>query len=201
VIAHENALLQLLSLGQDLPATTLPSETYTRPVRSMYLNDQAIQVIWAPAAHSSGDSMVMFRRSDVVVAGDIMDTTRFPVIDVEHGGSIQGEIAAMNRLLSELAVAVTPAFQRPGGTLIVPGRGQLCNQVDVLNYRDMLTIVRDRVQDLIAHGKNLQQVQAANSARGYTTRYGATSGDWTTTQFVAAVYESLVRERRGAKNK
>ena len=201
VIAHQNALLQLLSLGQNFPATTLPSELYSRPVRSMYLNDQAIQVIWAPAAHSSGDSMVMFRRSDVVVAGDIMDTTRFPVIDVEHGGSIQGEIAAMNRLLSELAVAVSPAFQRPGGTLVVPGRGQLCNQIDVLNYRDMLTIVRDRVQDLIAHGKNLQQVQAANPARGYTTRYGATIGDWTTSQFIAAVYQSLVQERRGAKKK
>jgi glyoxylase-like metal-dependent hydrolase (beta-lactamase superfamily II) len=201
VIAHQNALLQLLSLGQDLPATTLPSELYTRPVRSMVMNDQAIQVIWAPAAHSSGDSMVTFRRSDVVVTGDIMDTKRFPVIDVEHGGSIQGEIAAMNRVLSEFAVAVSPAFQRPGGTLIVPGRGQLCLQVDVLNYRDMLTIVRDRVQDLIEHGKNLQQVQATNPARGYTTRYGATSGDWTTTQFIAAVYQSLIRERRGAKKK
>lgn len=201
VIAHQNALLQLLSLGQDLPATTMPSEIYARQVRSMYMNDQAIQVIWAPAAHSSGDSMVMFRRSDVVAAGDLMDTARFPVIDVAHGGSIQGEVAAMNRLLSELAVAVTPGFQRPGGTLVVPGRGQLCNQIDVLNYRDMLTIVRDRVQDLIAHGKNLQQVQAANPARGYTTRYGATGGDWTTSQFIAAVYQSLLQERRGAKTK
>jgi hypothetical protein len=130
-----------------------------------------------------------------------MDTRRFPVIDVEHGGSIQGEIAAMNRLLSEFAVAVSPAFQRPGGTLIVPGRGQLCLQVDVLNYRDMLTIIRDRVQDLIEHGKTLQQVQATNPARGYTTRYGATTGDWTTTQFIAAVYQSLIQERRGAKKK
>jgi glyoxylase-like metal-dependent hydrolase (beta-lactamase superfamily II) len=201
VISHQNALLQLLATEQNRPATTLPSEIYTRPVRSMYMNDQAIQVIWAPAAHSSGDSMVVFRRSDVVVTGDIMDTTRFPVIDVAHGGSIQGELAAMNRLLSELAVAVSPKWQRPGGTLIVPGRGQLCNQVDVSNYRDMLTIIRDRVQDLIARGKNLEQVQAANPARGYTTRYGATSGDWTTSQFIAAVYESLIQERRGAKKK
>jgi glyoxylase-like metal-dependent hydrolase (beta-lactamase superfamily II) len=201
VIAHQNALLQLLALGQDLPATTLPSELYSRPVRSMYMNDQAIQLIWAPAAHSNGDSMVVFRRSDVVVTGDIMDTKRFPVIDVEHGGSIQGEIAAMNRVLSELAVAVSPAFQRPGGTLIVPGRGQLCLQVDVLNYRDMLTIMRDRVQDLVSRGKSLQQVQEANVARGYTTRYGATSGDWTTSQFIAAVYQSLIQERRGAKKK
>jgi glyoxylase-like metal-dependent hydrolase (beta-lactamase superfamily II) len=201
VISHQNALLQLLAGGQDRPATTLPSEIYTRPVRSMYMNDQAIQVIWAPAAHSSGDSMVVFRRSDVVVTGDIMDTTRFPVIDVAHGGSIQGELAAMNRVLSELAVAVSPKWQQPGGTLIVPGRGQLCTQIDVSNYRDMLTIIRDRVQDLIAHGKNLEQVQAANPARGYTTRYGASSGEWTTSQFIAAVYQSLIQERRGAKKK
>jgi hypothetical protein len=201
VISHQSALLQILTTGQDLPATTLPSELYARPVRSMYMNDQAIQVIWAPAAHSGGDSLVVFRRSDLVVAGDIMDTTRFPVIDIAHGGTIQGELAAMNRLLSELAVAVSPKWQRPGGTLIVPGRGQLCTQVDVLNYRDMLTIIRDRVQDLIVRGKNLEQVQAANPARGYTTRYGATSGDWTTSQFIAAVYQSLIQERRGAKKK
>jgi hypothetical protein len=130
-----------------------------------------------------------------------MDTTRFPVIAVANGGSIQGELAAMNRLLSEFAVAVSPKWQRPGGTLIVPGRGQLSNQLDVLNYRDMLTIIRDRVQDLIARGKNLEQVQATNPARGYTTRYGATSGDWTTSQFIAAVYQSLIQERRGARKK
>jgi glyoxylase-like metal-dependent hydrolase (beta-lactamase superfamily II) len=201
VISHQNALLQLLGSGKDHPETTLPSEIYTRPVRSMYLNDQSIQVLWAPAAHSNGDSMVVFRRSDVVVTGDIMDTSRFPVIDVAHGGTIQGELVAMNRLLSDLAVAVTPKWQRPGGTLVVPGRGRLCNQADVLNYRDMLTIIRDRVQDLITRGKSLEQVQAANPARGYTTRYGATSGDWTTSQFIAAVYQSLIQDRRGAKKK
>jgi glyoxylase-like metal-dependent hydrolase (beta-lactamase superfamily II) len=201
VIAHQNALLEVLTPNHTFAATTLPTELYTRPVRSMVMNDQTIQVLWAPKAHSSGDSLVVFRRSDVVVAGDVMDTTRFPVIDIAHGGSIQGLIAVMNRLLDELAVEVSPKWQRPGGTLIVPGRGHLCQLTDVLNYRDMLTIIRDRVQDLIAHGKKLEQVQAANPARGYTTRYGATTGDWTTSQFIAAVYQSLVAERRGARKK
>jgi hypothetical protein len=75
--------------------------------------------------------------------------------------------------------------------LIVPGHGRLCDEADVVEYRDMLTIVRDRIKDMVEHGFTLEQVQAAQPTRDYDGRYGATSGIWTTAQFVAAVYRSL----------
>ena len=116
--------------------------------------------------------MVFFRRSDVVVAGDILDTTRFPVIDVEKGGTIKGEIAALNRLV-ELAIPSVPIVSREAGTLVIPGHGRVCDQLDVVEYRDMVTIIRDRVRDLIKAGMTLDQVKAASPARGYTRRYGS----------------------------
>src|SRR5665213_3608957 len=200
VIAQQNALMELIRSGpQSYAAAAIPSEVFTLPVRNMYLNDQAIQIFWMPAAQTDGDSMTMFRRSDVVVAGDIMDELGFPVIDLAHGGSIQGELAALNRLLDEFAVSVSPKWQGAGGTLIIPGRGQLCTQTDVLNYRDMVTVIRDRVADLVAHGASLDQVQKSEPARGYDVRYGANSGKWTTSDFVAAIYQSLMAEKRGVK--
>lgn len=195
VIGHQNALFQMLAQPQPYAQAALPSELYTRPVRSMWLNDQGIQAFWMPAAHTNGDTVVLFRHSEVVATGDVMDYWHFPVIDVQHGGSIQGEIAALNKILEELAVAVTPKWQLGWGTLIVPGRGPLCQQVDVLNYRDMVTIIRDRVQELMRQGRTLEQVQAADPARGYATRYGAGSGSWTTRDFIAAVYRSLQSEK------
>lgn len=200
IIATQNALQQLiLQPEQSYAAVELPSEIFTRPVRNMTLNDQAVQVFAMPEAHTNGDTMVLFRRSDVVVAGSIMDMNSFPVIDLEHGGSINGEIAALNRLLSEFAVPMGPKWQRPGGTLVIPGRGRLCVQTDVLNYRDMVTIVRDRVQALLDQGKSFEQVLAARPARGYERRYGSESGSWTTRHFIEAVYKSLKVERSSRK--
>lgn len=198
IIGHQNIMQHLLFGSQDRPTVELPTEVFTRFVRSMYVNNQAIQLFWMPAAHTDADIMVTFRRSDVVVTGNILDLTRFPVINLARGGSINGEIAALNRLLEEFAVAVTPKWQRPGGTLVIPGRGRLAQHTDVLNYRDMVTIVRNRVQALIDEGASLEDVQKSNPARGYETRYGAQSGSWTTDNFIAAVYESLLAERRGA---
>ena len=141
----------------------------------MYLNGEGIEVLHQPAAHSDGDAIVFFRRSDVVVAGDVLDTTRFPVIDVARGGSIDGEIAALNRLV-DLAIPSVPIVSREEGTLVIPGHGRVCDQLDVVEYRDMVTIVRDRVRDLIRAGATLDQVKAAAPARGYTRRYGADTG-------------------------
>jgi glyoxylase-like metal-dependent hydrolase (beta-lactamase superfamily II) len=146
-----------------------------------------------PAAHTDGDSIVFFRRSDVVVAGDVLDTTRFPLIDVARGGSIQGEIDALNRLV-ELAIPSVPLVSREAGTLVIPGHGRICDQLDVVEYRDMVTIIRDRIRDLIEEGKTLEQIQATSPARGYARRYGSDSGPWTTKMFVEAVYRSLTPE-------
>ncbi|MEO8256225.1 MAG: MBL fold metallo-hydrolase [Acidobacteriota bacterium] len=176
------------------PVGALPTETFDDARKYFYLNGEGIEVLHQPAAHTDGDVLVFFRRSDVVVAGDVLDTTRFPVIDVARGGTVNGEIAALNRLV-ELAIPSVPIVSREAGTLVIAGHGRVCDQLDVVEYRDMVTIVRDRVRDLIAAGMTLDQVKAASPARGYTRRYGSESGPWTTTAFVEAVYRSLVQEK------
>jgi glyoxylase-like metal-dependent hydrolase (beta-lactamase superfamily II) len=172
----------------------LPTEAFHYARKYLYLNDEAIEVLHQPAAHTDSDVFVFFRRSDVVLAGDIIDTRRFPVIDIERGGSIDGEIAALNRL-SELAVSSVPIVSREAGTIVIPGHGRLYNQFDVIEYRDMITIIRDRVRDLVNAGRSLEQVKAADPAQGYAGRYGNDRGDWTTDRFVEAVYRSLVKEK------
>jgi glyoxylase-like metal-dependent hydrolase (beta-lactamase superfamily II) len=167
-----------------------PTETFDRGRKYMYLNGEGIEVFHLPAAHTDGDAIVFFRRSDVVVAGDVFETERFPVIDVARGGSVEGEIAALNRVV-ELAIPSIPIVSREEGTWVVPGHGRLSDQLDVVQYRDMVTIVRDRVRDLVKAGMSLEQVKATSPARGYTQRYGASSGSWTTDDFVEAVYRSL----------
>ncbi len=171
-----------------------PTETYDQKRKYMYLNGEGIEVLHQPAAHTDGDSVVFFRRSDVVAAGDILDMTRFPVIDLERGGSVQGEIDALNRLI-ELAIPSVPLVSQDGGTYVVPGHGRLCDQQEVADYRDMMSIIRDRVQDLIKKGMTLEQVKAANPTAGYTPRFGATTGSWTTDMFVEAVYKDLKTRR------
>src|ERR1051325_10487648 len=131
----------------------------------MFLNGERREINRQPAAHTDGDSFVFFRRSDVVAAGDIFVTTSYPMFDFERGGSIQGEIAALNALL---AVA---GPQDEGGTYIVPGRGRVSDQADLLEYRDMVTIIRDRVQAAIGRGQTLEQVKAAGLTNDYDGRY------------------------------
>jgi cyclase len=166
------------------PLAAWPTETFHQPRKYMYLNGEGIEVLHQPAAHTDGDAIVFFRRSDVIVAGDILDTTRFPVIDIAKGGGIRGEIAALQKLV-DTAIPSVPIVSRDAGTLIIPGHGRICDQLDVVEYRDMVTIIRDRVRDLKKQGLTLEQVQAAAPARGYTRRYG------TATDFVEAVYRSM----------
>ncbi len=161
----------------------------------MYLNGEGIEVLHQPAAHTDGDSVVFFRRSDVVAAGDILDTTRFPVIDVARGGSIQGEIDALNRLV-DLAIPSIPLVSQEGGTYVIPGHGYVCDQLDVVDYRDMVTIIRDRIQSLIENGRTLDEIKAASPTKGYTPRYGSDAGPWTTNMFVEAIYKSLTQGKQ-----
>ena len=183
------------------PAGGWPTETFDHARKYMFLNGEGIEVLHQPAAHTDGDVVVFFRRSDIVVAGDILDMTRFPVIDVERGGSIEGEIAALSRIV-DLAIPSVPIVSREAGTIVIPGHGHLCDQFDVVEYRDMVSIIRDRVRDLKNAGMTVEQVKAASPARGYTRRYGSDSGQWTTSHFIEAIYKSLPRsgaEARGAK--
>ena len=198
ILSAEKVLSRMSApTGQSSPFPTgaLPTETFDLGRKYMYLNGEGIEVLHQPAAHTDGDVVVFFRRSDVVAAGDILDTTRFPVIDVARGGTIDGEIAALNRVV-ELAIPSVPIVSREAGTIVIPGHGRLCDQLDVVEYRDMVTIIRDRVRDLKDAGMTLDQVKAASPARGYTRRYGSDSGAWTTNAFVEAIYNSLPRGKR-----
>ena len=172
------------------PAAAWPTETFDQPRKYMYLNGEGIEIFHQPAAHTDGDAMVFFRRSDVVVAGDVLDTTRFPVIDIAKGGSIQGEIAALQKLV-DTAIPSGPIVSREEGTLIIPGHGRICDQLDVVEYRDMVTIIRDRIRDLMKEGLTLEQIKAVSPARGYTRRYGSDTGSSSTNDFVEAVYRSM----------
>lgn len=172
------------------PIEAWPTETFNQPRKYMYLNGEGIEIFHETAAHTDGDAIVFFRRSDVVVAGDVFDTRRFPVIDIAKGGSIQGEIAALQKLV-DTAIPSVPIVSREEGTLIIPGHGRICDQLDVVDYRDMVTIIRDRVRDLMKQGLTLEQVQAASPTQGYIRRYGSDSGSWTTNDFIEAIYRGL----------
>jgi glyoxylase-like metal-dependent hydrolase (beta-lactamase superfamily II) len=189
----------LLHVAEGPQSANNPTEVFTRPAMSYSVGGQGITALWAPAALTDGDVMVVFRQADVIVTGNIVDLTRFPVINLAKGGSIQGELDALNRLVEELTIPPTPKWQGWYGTLVIPGRGHLADQADLVNYRDMLTVIRDRIASLMKKGRNLAQVQAADPARGYSARYGASTGSWTTTQFVEAVFKSLQVERRPAR--
>ncbi len=164
-----------------------PTETFTTPERKLYFNQEGIQMIHIPEAHTDGDTIVYFRRSDVISAGDIFVTNGYPIVDLAHGGNIQGVIAALNRII-EIAI---PADLQEDGTLVIPGHGRLCDVADVAFYQEMVTIIRDRVQDLINKGMTLEQVKSAKPTQDYDPRYGSTTGFWTTDKFVEAVYKSL----------
>lgn len=198
ILSAERVLTRMSApTGQTSPFPTAawPTETYDQKRKYMYLNGEGIEVLHLPAAHTDGDSVVFFRRSDVVATGDVFDLTRFPVIDLARGGSVQGEIDALNRIV-ELAIPSVPLVSQEGGTYVVPGHGRLCDQQEVADYRDMVTIVRDRIQDSINKGMTLAQVKASNPTAGYNPRFGAQTGPWTTSMFVEAVYNDLKKAAR-----
>jgi cyclase len=176
------------------PIGAWPTVTYSSDLmetqKDLYFNGEAIITTYQPNAFSDGDSVVFFRRSDVVVTGEVYDPTRFPRIDLESGGSVQGVIDALNRIIA-ITVPPIPLVWQEGGTIVVGAHGIIGHEADVVDYRDMVTIVRDRVQDLIKKGQTLAQVRQADPVKGYRARFGADTGPWTTNQFIEAVYKSL----------
>jgi glyoxylase-like metal-dependent hydrolase (beta-lactamase superfamily II) len=197
VLAHEN-VLERMSAPTGRPSHVAsglwPTKTFAYHQYSMYLNGEGIQVIHQPAAHTDGDTIVFFRRGDVIATGDIIDTTRWPVIDTRRGGTVQGELDALNRLM-DLTIFNLPLQWKADRTFLVPGHGHVYDKLDLLEYRDAVTIVRDRVQDLVDEGKTLAQVKAANPTLGYRSQYGADSGPWTTDMFVEVIYNELAAKK------
>jgi cyclase len=186
IYAHENVLERMSAAKA--PTASLPTESYPGDFKQ-YFNGEGIHLIHQKNAHSDGDTIVHFRASDVISAGDILSTVSYPTFDMSKGGSINGVIASLNNLL-DLAIA---EYQTEGGTLIIPGHGRVCDSADLATYRDMVTIIRDRVQDAIKRGLTLEQVKAARLSKDYDTRYDVPN--WTKDQFVEAVYRSLTAKR------
>lgn len=189
MIAHENLLTRMSAptgVGTPAPVAAWPTDTYFDDQKDLYLNGTAIQILHQPAAHTDGDSLVYFRRADVISAGDIIRTAGYPVIDVERGGRINGVVDALNRLLD----IIVAGEKGEGGTMVVPGHGRISDEAEVVEYRDMVTIIRDRVQDLMNKGRTLAQIKAARPTLEYDGLHG---GDptWTPDMFVEAVYRTL----------
>ncbi len=196
VIAHENVLNRMSApTGKQAPAPAgaWPTDTYHRSFYKLseYFNGEPIIVYHTPAAHTDGDSIVLFRHSEVISAGNIFSTVSYPAIDLEKGGSVQGIIDGLNQIL-DLAVA---EYRSQGGTWIVPGHGRLSDTADVASYRNMVVMIRDRVQDMIKNGRTLEQVKAARPTMDFDGRYGSNTGPWTTDMFVEAVYRSLKEKK------
>ena len=187
IIAHENVLNRMSAVKPPVPFGDLPTDTFFTAEKNVFFNGEAVQIIHIPKAHTDGDSLVFFRRSDVISAGDIFTPGNYPIIDLARGGNVEGVLAGLNKII-EVAV---PAEKQEGGTYVIPGHGRLCDQADVVEYRDMLTIIRDRIEDSIKKGMTLDQVKASKPTRDYDPLYGSNTGFWTTDMFVEAVYRSL----------
>ena len=197
IISHENALARMSAPvgkpGAAAPALW-PTDTYYPEEKDFYFNEEAVMLYHDAAAHTDGDTIVFFRRSDVVVAGDIFVTTQYPFIDAESGGSVQGIIAGLNRIL-DLCV---PKHEQEGGTMVIPGHGKLSDESEVLEYRDMLVIVKERIEDMVKRGMTIDQVKAAKPTLDYDLHYGIDNGPWTTSKFIEAVYKDVSKAAKAA---
>lgn len=195
IIAHEGVLARLSAPGpQGQPASAVagwPSDAYTGPQRTIRYNGEAIDIIHQPSAYSDGDSLVYFRRSDVIVTGEIFSTRRFPLVDRDHGGSVTGVLAGLNRMLDIAVPDVVVDSFAEGGTLVIPGSGRLSDEDDVNEYRDMVHIARDRVAKLVSTKLGVEQVRQARPLIDYEARYSIPS--LTTSAFIDALYADLVR--------
>jgi len=190
IIAHENVVNRMSAAprGADpvVPDKLWPNDEYFLPQKDFSFNGEAVVVSHMPAAHTDGDSIVFFRSSNVLSVGDIFMPARYPVIDLQKGGSVQGLVNALNRILQ----ITVPLKYQEGGTYVIPGHGRICDEADVVEYRDMVTIIRDRVQDLIKKGLTLDQVKAAKPTRDYDPEYGGPNDT-----FLEAVYRSLTAKK------
>jgi glyoxylase-like metal-dependent hydrolase (beta-lactamase superfamily II) len=186
VVAHENAGARMAQAA--VPDNARPFNTYFEDARDFPFNGEAVLLYHDAGSHTDAGSMVMFRRSDVIVAGDAFLTTTYPVIDAKNGGSVAGVIRSLNRILD---LAVPSKFLQEGGTYIIPGHGRISDEADVVEYRDMVVIVSERIADMVKKGMTLEQVKAARPTLDYDARYGSDAGSWTTAMFIEAIYNEM----------
>ena len=187
IVAHENVLRRMsapVGTPSPTPAAAWPLGTYTEK-KEVVFNREPAEIIYLPGAHTDGDSIVFFRHADVISAGGIYVTTSYPVLDLRAGGTINGNIDALNHLI-DLTI---PLDHQEGGTYVIPGEGYLSDEASVVDYRNMVVIIRDRIQAMMNKGLTLGQVKAAKPTLDYDARYSTPS--WTADMFVEAVYRTL----------
>jgi glyoxylase-like metal-dependent hydrolase (beta-lactamase superfamily II) len=190
IYAQDNAYAQMTNpkdASAAQPAALWPTDVFAAPLKSFFVTGEPIQVIHQPAAHTNGDLMVFFRKSDVISAGDIFVTNGYPAIDTKHGGTLQGVLDGLNRLI-DIAI---PEYNSMGGTRIIPGHGRISNEIDLVEYRDALTIIADRITQLVLENRTIDQVKGAGVSLDYDGVYGATTGPWTTDMFVETAYREI----------
>ena len=164
------------------PPAAWPLVTYADGV-TLYLNGDELEVTHVARAHTDGDSIVRFRKANVVHMGDTFFNGNYPFIDVDSGGSIDGVIAAADRVLASI----------DAGTKLIPGHGPLGTKADLQTYREMLAGIRDRVKALIAQGKTLDQVIAARPTAQWDATWG--KGFMKPDLFVGFVHRSLTEPK------
>jgi hypothetical protein len=191
IVAHENLAARMIKAG--VPDQARPYKTYFEEARDFPFNNEAVLIFHPASANTDMESIVMFRRSDVLVAGDVYRTDSFPVVDPESGGTTQGVIDALNYILAQ---TVPSKMLEEGGTYVIPGHGYISDEHDVVMYRDMMVIIRDRIKDMVEKNMTLEQVKAARPALDYEGRYGADTGAWTTAMFIEGIYKDLSAGRK-----
>jgi len=183
IVAHEKVLARMSDAKR--PSGEWPLNTFFEETRDFFFNGEAIFLYHYPSGHTDGDTFVYFRGSDVLVSGDLFLTTTFPVIDTKSGGGVDGFITGLNKML-DIAV---PKYLQEGGTYVIPGHGRVGDESDIIEYRDMIVIIRDRIQDMVKRGMTLDQVKAAKPTLDYDGRYGSP------TAFIEALYRELSQKR------
>ena len=190
VYSQDNAYARMTNPkdgSKPLPTALWPTDSFAAALKTLFVTGEPIEMIHPPAAHTDGDLVVFFRKSDVIVAGDAFSTDRYPVIDAGRGGTLGGVLDALNRLI-DIAI---PEYNSMGGTRVIPGHGRIANEIDLVEYRDAMTIIADRITGLVLEGKTLDQVKAAGVSLDFDGVYGSSSGPWTTEMFVEAVYREI----------
>ena len=161
-------------LAERLPEVALPTLTYNEDI-TIHLNGEEVHIIPVPPAHTDGDSIIHFKGSDVIVVGDVFRTVAFPVIDTNNGGTLPGTIETLGII----------AGMAGPDTQIVPGHGVVSSRADVVEFRDMVIDVAERVSQLVSQGMTYEQVVAARPTGQYEAKWGSPD------RFLTAVYAEL----------
>jgi glyoxylase-like metal-dependent hydrolase (beta-lactamase superfamily II) len=192
IVAHENVRKRMSveqfieAFGSKVPPSpkgALPVVTFTDAV-TLHLNGDDIQAFHVAPAHTDGDAVIRFTRANVIHMGDCFFNGRYPFIDLSSGGSFEGMIAAAERVL-DLA---------DSGTRIIPGHGAVADRAGLQEYRDVLAKIRDRIKPLVAAGKSLEDVKAAQPTREWDATYG--TGFMKPELWLGIVYNSLKQAKR-----